>query len=68
MAHTSSRQLGELLLDRKVISRDVLELVLDREAREGVPMTALLVKEGLVGEKDIIAAVARYAKNTALHC
>lgn len=58
MAHTSSRQLGELLLDRKVISRDVLELVLDREAREGVPMTALLVKEGLVSEKDIIAAVA----------
>ncbi|MDG2114561.1 MAG: PilT/PilU family type 4a pilus ATPase, partial [Actinomycetota bacterium] len=58
MAQTSSRQLGELLLDRKVISRDVLELVLDREEREGVPMTALLVKEGLVGEKDILAAVA----------
>lgn len=58
MAQTSSRQLGELLLGRKVISRDVLELVLDREEREGVPMTALLVKEGLVGEKDIIAAVA----------
>ena len=58
MVQSSSRQLGELLLDRKVISRDVLELVLDREEREGLPMTALLVKEGLVSEKDIIAAVA----------
>ena len=58
MAQTSSRQLGELLLDRKVISRDVLELVLDREEREGIAMSALLVQEGLVGEKDIIAAVA----------
>lgn len=58
MAQTSSRQLGEILLDRKVISRDVLELVLDREEREDIPMSTLLVKEGLVGEKDIIAAVA----------
>jgi twitching motility protein PilT len=58
MAQTSSRQLGELLIDRKVLSRDVLELVLDREEREGIPMSSLLVKEGLVHEKDIIAAVA----------
>lgn len=58
MAQTSSRQLGELLLGRKVLSRDMLELVLDREEREGVAMSSLLVKEGLVAEKDIIAAVA----------
>jgi len=59
MVQTSSRQLGELLLERKVLSRDVLELVLDREAREGTPIAALLVQEGIVGEKDIIAAVAQ---------
>ncbi len=58
MAQPSSRQLGEFLLERKVLSRDVLELALDREEREGVPMAALLLGEGLVGEKDIIAAVA----------
>ncbi len=59
MVQSSSRQLGELLLERKVLSRDVLEVVLDREQREGVPMSALLVQEGIVGEKDIIAAVAQ---------
>ncbi len=61
MSKTSSRQLGEILLDRKVLSRDVLELVLDREAREGVPMTNLLVREGLVSERDIISAYADQA-------
>ena len=61
MSKTSSRQLGEILLDRKVLSRDVLELVLDREAREGIPMTALLVREGLVSERDIISAYADQA-------
>ena len=58
MAQTSSRQLGELLINRKVLSRDVLEVVLDREAREGTPIAALLVTEGIVAEKDMIAAVA----------
>ena len=58
MAQTSSRQLGELLLGRKVLSRDMLELVLDREEREDIPRSSLLVKEGSVAEKDIIAAVA----------
>jgi len=59
MVQSSSRQLGELLLERKVLSRDVLEVVLDKEAREGTPMSALLVQDGVVGEKDIIAAVAQ---------
>ena len=59
MVQTSSRQLGELLIERKVLSRDVLELVLDRESREGTPIAALLVQEGIVAEKDMIAAVAQ---------
>ncbi len=59
MVQTSSRQLGELLIERKVLSRDVLEVVLERELREGTPMSGILVHEGLVGEKDIIAAVAQ---------
>ncbi|MCB0992816.1 MAG: hypothetical protein KDB16_17695, partial [Acidimicrobiales bacterium] len=58
MLQTSSRRLGELLIERKVLSRDVLEVVLDREAREGIPISSLLVQEGIVGEKDMIAAIA----------
>lgn len=58
MLQTSSRRLGELLIERKVLSRDVLEVVLDREAREGIPISTLLVQEGIVGEKDMIAAIA----------
>ena len=48
MVQSASRQLGELLLERKVISRDVLEVVLDREAREGTPMSALLVQDHVI--------------------
>jgi twitching motility protein PilT len=53
-----SRRLGEFLVDRKVLSRDVLEHLLEREAGEGVPLSKLLLSEGLVGEKDLVAAVA----------
>ncbi|MCP3938308.1 MAG: PilT/PilU family type 4a pilus ATPase [Actinomycetia bacterium] len=59
MLQTSSRRLGELLIERKVLSRDVLEVVLDREAREGTSISRLLVQEGIVGEKDMIAAIAQ---------
>ncbi|MGH9268485.1 MAG: PilT/PilU family type 4a pilus ATPase [Acidimicrobiales bacterium] len=54
----ASRRLGEFLVDRKVLSRDVLEGMLEREAGEGVPLSKLLNSEGLVGEKDLVAAVA----------
>src|SRR5688500_5675092 len=54
----ASRRLGEFLVERKVLSRDVLEQMLDREAHEGVPLSKLLINEGLVGEKDLVAAVA----------
>jgi twitching motility protein PilT len=55
---TPSRRLGEFLVDRKVLSRDDLEVMLDREAREGTPLPRLLAGDGLVSEKDLMAAVA----------
>jgi twitching motility protein PilT len=54
----ASRRLGEFLVERKVLSRDVLEGMLERETNEGVPLSKLLINEGLVGEKDLVAAVA----------
>ncbi len=54
----SSRTVGEFLVSRKVLSRDVLEEALDREQQSGVPLAKLLAAEGLVGERDLIAAVS----------
>jgi len=54
----ASRRLGEFLVERKVLSRDTLEQLLDREAVEGKPLSQLLLAESLVGEKDLVAAVA----------
>src|SRR3954466_7274492 len=53
-----SRRLGEFLVERKVLSRDDLEVMLDREQREGTPLPRLLAGNGLVSEKDLMAAVA----------
>ncbi|MCU1449598.1 MAG: PilT/PilU family type 4a pilus ATPase [Acidimicrobiales bacterium] len=53
-----SRRLGEFLIDRKVLSRDDLETMLAREEREGTPLPRLLAGEGMVSEKDLMAAVA----------
>jgi twitching motility protein PilT len=50
--------LGEFLVDRKVLSRDDMEAMLEREAREGVALARLLVAEKLVSEKDLVAGVA----------
>ena len=55
---TSSRRLGELLVERKVLSREVLEACLQRETDEGKPLAVLLVSEGVVSEKDLVAAIA----------
>jgi twitching motility protein PilT len=54
----ASRRLGEFLIERKVLSRDQLELLLEREAAEGVPLSKLVLGEGIVAEKDLVAAVA----------
>src|SRR5687767_11658622 len=55
---TSSRRLGELLVERKVLSREVLEACLQRETQEKRPLAAILVAERVVGEKDLVAAIA----------
>jgi twitching motility protein PilT len=53
-----SRRLGEFLVERKVLSRDVLEECLAKEVALGRPLAAVLVSEGLVGERDLVAAIA----------
>ncbi len=57
----ASRRLGEFLVDRKVLSRDLLETALHKESTEGVSLTAVLLGEGLVGEKDLVAAIAAHS-------
>jgi twitching motility protein PilT len=54
----SSRRLGEFLVDRRVLSRDVLDELLSREAADGVHLSNLLVADELVSEQDLMAAVA----------
>lgn len=53
-----SRRLGELLVERRVLSRDTLDELLAREAAEGVPLDRLLVERDVVSEHDLVAAVA----------
>ncbi len=53
-----SRRLGELLVERKVLSREALEAALQREAAEGRSLPAILMAEGLVAEKDLLFAIA----------
>ncbi|MEM9714090.1 MAG: PilT/PilU family type 4a pilus ATPase, partial [Actinomycetota bacterium] len=49
----------ELLVERKVLSRDQMITALAEESRRGVPLSALLLQDGIVAEKDLIAAVAQ---------
>ncbi|HUY86802.1 MAG TPA: PilT/PilU family type 4a pilus ATPase [Acidimicrobiales bacterium] len=58
---SASRQLGELLVDKKVLSRDTMENLLVREEAEGVAFMKILTAEGLVSEKDLTAAIAAKA-------
>ncbi len=55
---TPSRLIGEFLVTRKVLSRDSLEEALNHEAETGVPLAKILSSEGLVGERDLVAAIA----------
>ncbi|HTV11204.1 MAG TPA: PilT/PilU family type 4a pilus ATPase [Acidimicrobiales bacterium] len=55
---TASRKVGEFLVERKVLSKDNLEYALSKEAETGVPMAKILAGEGLVSERDLVAAVA----------
>jgi twitching motility protein PilT len=54
----SSKAIGEFLVTRKVLSRDVLEDALRQEAETGVPLAKILSAEGMVAERDLVAAVA----------
>jgi twitching motility protein PilT len=54
----SSKAIGEFLVSRKVLSRDVLEHALRQEAETGVPLAKILSAEGMVAERDLVAAVA----------
>ncbi len=54
----TSRAIGEFLVTRKVLSKDVMEEMLAREAQTGVPLAKLLASEGMVSERDLVAAVA----------
>ena len=54
----TSRSVGEFLVSRKVLSRDLLEAALVREQETGVPLAKILSSEGMVAERDLVAAVA----------
>ena len=55
---TASRKIGEFLVERKVLSKDTLEYAMAREAETGVPLAKILAGEGLVSDRDLVAAVA----------
>ena len=57
-ASPTSRRIGGFLVDRRVLSRDDLERLLDDEERSGVPLADQLAESDAVGEKDLTAAVA----------
>lgn len=54
----SSRRLGEFLVSRRVLSRDLLDELLAREQAEGIDLSAMLQLEGVVSDHDLTAAVA----------
>ncbi|MCU4184833.1 PilT/PilU family type 4a pilus ATPase [Acidiferrimicrobium sp. IK] len=55
---SASRQLGEYLVEHKVISRSQLEAALSRESSTGVPFSKIVIAERLVSERDLVGAVA----------
>lgn len=57
----SSRQLGEILVQAKVLSRDTLAELLQREEAEEIPLARLLAQDGLVSHRDLLAAIAKQA-------
>ncbi len=58
MLSSQSRVLGEFLIDRHVLSRDDLAIATAESRRTGDPLPAVLHRNGLVGEKDLSAAIA----------
>ncbi len=56
--NSASRKLGELLVDKHLVSKDVLERLLIEEADSGKPVARLLVEQGHVQEADLLRAIA----------
>ncbi len=52
------RRFGEALVDRHVLSRDSLESAIEEAERTKQPLPSVLLKLGLVGAKDLTAALA----------
>jgi twitching motility protein PilT len=57
---SDSRSVGELLVGRKVLSRDDLEVLLVQEERSGLSFVQLVVAEGFIAERDVMAAIATH--------
>ena len=57
MLNRQARQFGESLVERHVLSPDVLEDAIDESARMNLPLPTILLQRGLVGPKDLAAAL-----------
>ena len=60
MLASQARRFGETLVDRHVLSRDDLEHALDEAQQQQMPLPAVLLQRGLVGSKDLTAALAAH--------
>jgi twitching motility protein PilT len=58
MLASQARRFGETLVERHVLSRDDLERALQASEATGEPLPAALLRDGLVGSKDLTAALA----------
>jgi twitching motility protein PilT len=58
MLANQARRFGETLVDRHVLSRDDLESAIDEAERTNQALPAVLLRLGLVGSKDLTAALA----------
>jgi twitching motility protein PilT len=58
MLANQARRFGETLVDRHVLSRDDLEHAIDEAERSNEALPAVLLRLGLVGSKDLTAALA----------
>jgi len=56
--NTASKKLGDLLVDRHLVSKDVLETLLSKEEATGTPLAKLLTDGGHVREEDLLRTVA----------
>jgi twitching motility protein PilT len=58
MLANQARRFGETLVDRHVLSRDDLEQAIEEAERTKQPLPSVLLRLGLVGSKDLTAALA----------